>query len=1021
MTIGQDGDSQERMQRPDPTALDFLSGGGELGGRIRDLDWSGTPLGQSHQWPHSLKTAVRIMLASQQPFWIGWGRELTYLYNDAYKAIIGGKHPWALGRPASEVWREIWDEIGPMLDTALRGGGGTYVEAKLLLMERYGYREETYYTFSYSPIPNDDGSVGGIICANTDDTRRVVGERQLALLGELAASTANARTWHGACQRSAQALASNSRDLPFALIYGVEPESNTLTLDGACGIASDHAAAAQTVQLDRPSPWPAADVLQTHAIRLCDIQALFGSELPTGAWDTPPTEAAVLPIHPSGETGRAGVLIVGLNPFRRYDDSYRQFLELVASQIGSAIANAQTYEAERRRAEALAQIDRAKTAFFSNVSHEFRTPLTLMLGPIEDMLADTTMPAGTRERLELAHRNALRLQKLVNSLLEFSRIEAGRVHASLEPIDLAVLTRDLASTFRSLIERAGLTFAVECPALPEPVYVDRDMWEKIILNLLSNAFKFTLSGRIDVQLGVTERLAVLEIRDTGVGVPASELPRLFERFHRVDGVQGRTHEGSGIGLALVQELVRLHGGTIEAESKLGEGTCFRVQLPLGCAHLPAEQIKSPSALASTAIAPGAYVQEALRWLPDAPPGIASTSHGIGLEDMESDRRLAETSGARIVLADDNADMRAYLRGLLAPRYIVEAVSDGEEALAMALQNRPDLLISDVMMPRLDGFELVQKLRANDALRNIPVILLSARAGEESRIEGLEAGADDYLIKPFSARELLARVGACLMLARVRRQATEALWASEQRLAAQNVALTHANRVAAMGQLTASIAHEVSQPIAATVTNAQAALRFFDTPVVDRNEIRQILSDIVKDGSRAGDVISRIRDLIKRAPPRRDRLEVNETICELLELTRSEVVKKGVSLLTELATDLPHIQGDRVQLQQVMLNLIINAIEAMSSLGEGPRELLIRSGKDELGSVLVTVRDTGPGLAPATFDRVFESFYTTKPSGLGLGLSICRSIVEAHGGRLWASANIPRGAIFQFTVAPVEEK
>jgi C4-dicarboxylate-specific signal transduction histidine kinase len=296
-----------------------------------------------------------------------------------------------------------------------------------------------------------------------------------------------------------------------------------------------------------------------------------------------------------------------------------------------------------------------------------------------------------------------------------------------------------------------------------------------------------------------------------------------------------------------------------------------------------------------------------------------------------------------------------------------------------------------------------------------VILLSARAGEESRIEGLEAGADDYLVKPFSARELLARVGACLMLARVRRQAAEALRASQQRLAAQSAALAHANRLATMGQLTASIAHEVNQPITATVTNAHAALRWLGANEPELDEARQALTSIVKDGRRAGDIIARIRALTRKAPPRKDHLDINDAIGETIALTQAEMVKNGVSVQTELTDGLPLVQGDRVQLQQVILNLIVNAIEAMSDVNEGPRELLISTGKSDADGVLVAVRDSGSGLAPASLERLFEAFHTTKPGGLGLGLSICRSIVEAHGGRLWAGANVPRGAAFEFTV------
>src|SRR5215475_3623375 len=231
-------------------------GDSELARLMRAYDWAGTPLGTPDTWPQSLRTAVSIMLTSSQPIWIGWGRELIYLYNDPYKSIIGGKHPWALGRPASEVWREIWPEIGPMLATAMGGDEGTYVEEQLLIMERSGYPEETYYTFSYSPIPDDDGTAGGIICANTDDTRRVIGERQLALLREVAAATAEARTVEEACERSAAALATDARDLPFAMLYLADPDGQRLSLICSAGIPEDHPAARPSVPIDEMSPLP---------------------------------------------------------------------------------------------------------------------------------------------------------------------------------------------------------------------------------------------------------------------------------------------------------------------------------------------------------------------------------------------------------------------------------------------------------------------------------------------------------------------------------------------------------------------------------------------------------------------------------------------------------------------------------------------------------------------------------------------------------------------------------------------
>jgi PAS domain S-box-containing protein len=763
-------------QQGESIALEKLfSGGGEMGAMMRSLNWSATPLGPAQQWHQSLKTAVRIMLTSRQAMFVWWGEQLINLYNDAYKSILGGKHPQVLGQPASYVWREIWDQVGPRAESAIRNNEGTYDEALLLIMERNGYPEETYYTFSYSPVPNDQGGTGGIICANTDDTQRIIGERQLALLRELAARTADARTFDDACTLSAKCLETNPYDLPFAMIYLVDPDKECVVLAGTSGIERGHAAVPESIALDSDSPWPFAEVIKSHKpYLLADLGALFGS-LPTGAWQRPPHQAVIVPIAPSGQTGKAGILVVGLNPFRLFDDNYSGFIDLVAAQIAASIANAQAYEEERKRAEALAELDRAKTIFFSNISHEFRTPLTLMLGPLEDMLANPAGPTPSdRSQLETAHRNSLRLLKLVNTLLDFSRIEAGRVQAVYEPTDLAMLTADLAGMFRSAIERAGMRLCVDCPPLPEPVYVDREMWEKIVLNLLSNAFKFTLEGEITVALRWADDHVELEIRDTGTGIPSEEIPHLFERFHRVQGARGRTYEGSGIGLSLVQELVKLHGGTIQVSSIVDQGSCFTVLIPTGYAHIPKEQIGKTRTLASTAMRAATYVEEALRWLPEEREGEQGEmgSRGRTFVFLCLCPSASPAPSARILLADDNADMRDYVKRLLVSQgYEVETVVDGVAAKKSVRQQLPDLVLTDVMMPGLDGLGLLRELRVDPRTREIPIIFLSARAGEESRIEGLEAGADDYLIKPFSARELLARVEATLKLAQMRQEAT----------------------------------------------------------------------------------------------------------------------------------------------------------------------------------------------------------------------------------------------------------
>ena len=753
---------------------------------MRNRNWGNSPLGPPEAWPQSLKTAIRIMLTSRQPIWIGWGPELTYFYNDPYKEIIGRKHPWALGEPTNQVWAEIWDDIGPLLDQAMNGEEGTFVEAQLLIMERNGYPEETYYTFSYSPIPADDGSAGGIICANSDDTDRVIGERQLALLRELGARTADTRTWADAYQGIQTALDSDPHDITFAALYTSDGATDEFRLEACCGIDP----AVQSA--DR---WPLADVLKRLEPTLVgDLPIRLGGEPPCAAWPSPSSHAAMFPIPVAGEQGCRGVLVVGLNPYRLFDAEYQGFLNLAAGQIGAAIANVEAYEQERRRAEMFADLDRSKTAFFSNVSHEFRTPLTLMLGPLEEVLAkpEGKLLPEDRKLVDVAHRNGLRLMKLVNALLDFSRIEAGRVEVNYQPTDLSVYTAELVSSFRSATERAGLKLVVDTQPFSKFACVDREMWERIVLNLLSNAFKFTFEGEIRVELREVEHTARLTVRDTGIGIAADQLPHLFDRFHRVEGAKGRTIEGSGIGLALVQELVKLHGGEVSVESLPENGSAFTVVLPLNDEQRTNVQVLEHQVGHKPPARVDAFVEEALRWIPDTGQDSESAPDFADYNSIVS----AETGDrARIVLADDNADMRDYVRRLLAPRYDVETVADGEAALAAIRNVRPDLLLTDVMMPRMDGFELLRNIRADEALKSLPVVLLSARAGEEARIEGIEAGADDYLTKPFSAREMVARVSSNLEMSRMRRNAEAALLELNRQLSAETDRLNRMFEVA----------------------------------------------------------------------------------------------------------------------------------------------------------------------------------------------------------------------------------
>ena len=749
--------------------LDLMSGGGEMGALMRSMDWSKTPFGPVSEWPQSLRTALRICLDSKFPILIWWGPELRILYNDAWKPALGTtKQREALGAPGQQVWSEVWDTIGPMLEGVMRTGQATWENDQLLLFDRHGYVEESYWTYSYSAIRLSSGEVGGVFSAVHEVTDRVLNARRLKTLREVADQVVQAKHVADACALAMQSIARNPADCPYAMIFLCDGEKATrvaLSFDAARLIPS-------MLDLSQDDSWAIQRAVQNRAAQVYTVSN--PEQMPAAPFGDRCKKAISLPILGTSREPMA-VLTIGISPYRALDESYQEFFDSLAKNLAANINNARAYDEERKRAEALAELDRAKTVFFSNVSHEFRTPLTLMLGPMEDSLAASNdLPAEHRQRLEVAHRNSVRLLKLVNTLLDFSRIEAGRIEASYEPTDLARLTTDLASMFRSATERAGLRLIINCPHIAESVYVDLEMWEKIVFNLLSNAFKFTLAGEIEVSLHKVDGSVELSVRDTGNGIPEQDLPHLFKRFYRVKGALGRTFEGSGIGLSLVLELAKLHGGTVRVASRPNQGSTFTVSVPLGKDHLPADRIGAPRTLASTGLRGEAYVQEALRWL----PGGESNADNVAVADLlsSSDASPQVTGPARthprILLADDNADMREYVRRLLRGHYEVEAVADGESALQRAREYWPDLILSDIMMPRLDGFGLLQALRADESLRSIPVLLLSARAGEESRIEGLQSGADDYLVKPFSARELLARVRSHLATAQVRREAVE---------------------------------------------------------------------------------------------------------------------------------------------------------------------------------------------------------------------------------------------------------
>jgi signal transduction histidine kinase len=740
--------------------MDLWTKCGDTGRLIATKDWTKTSLGSIDQWPQSLINNVSLCLQSRFPMVIYWGEGFRMIYNDALIQILGDKHPSAMGEYGLVILDEIKSIIGPLLQRIMEGGESIWAVNSLLPLMRKGFIEECYFTFSYSATRDENNDIGGVFCAVVETTSNLLDKRRLTLLKELSRAT-KAGSTKEAFKLIGAAISICPEDIPFSMLYMFD-SNNVLTLQACTGLEYGADASPWSLVVDGADQssdiWAQSSALKNSSLTIIeDIRKKFGL-LPGSPWPEPMETAAVTPIQWNRQS--RGILIVGISPRLKFDDQYKDFLELVVGNISQVLGTVEAFEEQKRIAEELALVDKAKTLFFTNVSHEFRTPLALMIGPLADSLNDVNHPLDNlqRERQLMIQRSTNRLLKLVNGLLDFARIEAGKSQITFRPTDLRKLTREICSLFEPVMKQASLEYILDINPIDHPIYVDVDCWEKIVLNLISNAFKFTMQGAIKVSLFNSDGFVQLTVKDTGVGIRNDQLLHIFERFYRIEDSQGRSYEGSGIGLALIQELVKLHHGDIQVESTFGQGTCFTVNIPVGKSHLPADKIQE---IVNTEVS-------------DISIAFIEECRGLIMSDDNSSKMELDSinhpfdSKSRILLVEDNADMRSYAKNILQQHWTVQTASDGESAYELACNDPPNLILSDIMMPKLDGFGLLRKIRSNSNTSRIPMILLSARAGEESKIEGLEKGADDYLVKTsFSEKELVARVRNHIELGQLR--------------------------------------------------------------------------------------------------------------------------------------------------------------------------------------------------------------------------------------------------------------
>eukprot|EP01117_Protostelium_nocturnum_P014437 TRINITY_DN548_c0_g3_i1.p1 TRINITY_DN548_c0_g3~~TRINITY_DN548_c0_g3_i1.p1 ORF type:complete len:1234 (-),score=445.15 TRINITY_DN548_c0_g3_i1:1945-5646(-) len=1051
-----------------------------LADALISTDWSKTPLGPIDSWPEGFQTGTVLCFTSAFPMSLFLGKELIQIYNKGYHDMFPSKHSKIWGIPLRLGWPEVWGELDQLIQGVCNKGEGFYMIDKLFLLEDSDILGEGYYNFSYSPLVQGPHILGIVNTVAKSD--HVIRERRMELLRNISMKTGSIRGEKEIGGVLTEIFNSNQFDIPFYSLYLKKGEDSfqlsssthlnsfpfpSLISKNSSFSSTFTSSSSNSPERTKEKRMEFEKTLSESVLKASEEMNIVQMNLKSfnfpacGSWNLPVDLSCVIPLLSSGtENSVVGVLVTGINQHLHFTQEYQDFMKVLGNHISSFVHTFKLREENQKRVKDLSRLDRARTVFFTNISHEFKTPITLTLGPLEDLLnrEHSELNPEQYRRVEVTYRNSLRLLKLVNHLLDFNELEGGKLVPKFEQLDISTLTSENCSLFGPACEKGKLSLSVKCNQIDEKIYIDRDMWEKIVFNLLSNSFKFTHEGgKIDVELFEDEQYVYLKVSDSGIGIPAKDIPFLGQRFFRAnEGAQGR-YAGTGIGLSLVSELVKLHGGSVQIQSELGKGTCVTIHVKKGKNHIQDSLIASSNnnKLEDTlAILAGGQSSSAgsspvpyspdnrsvrrnssdhnrssglSRWL----PSFSKTGSGANSPSSYSSRsptsmnsRSPSNSSSdgqqpfvipKILCLFHDLDLKEHFFNVLSNDYDMDVTTELSEALKNVANDIPDLILVDVSTKPEDGFSLVESMKKDELFVNVPIIFINARSGDY-QIESLDRGVDDCLVMPFTEMELRARIASHIRNAQ--RQIQIKKQEQELRQVAEFATIAKDNFLA-------TLAHEMRTPLAPALMLVEEMISENTVPQNTLKKIKLIHQTIQSEVF----VIDNLLDMVKISKGKLALSLSTVDIHDCLKITgekiESELSNTTLKIVWSLDAKKSLVSGDESRLNQIFWNVLKNAIK----FGRDGKtiEVISRNSTESPSVIEVDIVDHGIGVHRKQLKNIFDPLEMHekdpyKTTGLGVGLHITQQVVIAHGGSIIAqSKGLGKGSLFRISLPILQDK